>query len=82
MAKHQDPQYAGHGGAGEATKLLSGRYQWPMIREDITRFVKNSDTWQQTKVVRHAPYGLFRSKDTPDRPWKSIAIDVISNIPK
>jgi len=33
-------------------------------------------------VVRHAPYGLLQSNETLDRPWKSIAIDFITDLPK
>jgi len=33
-------------------------------------------------VVRHAPYGLLQSNEAPDRPWKSIAVDFITDLPK
>jgi len=33
-------------------------------------------------VVRHAPYGLLQSNEAPDRPWKSIAMDFITDLPK
>jgi len=33
-------------------------------------------------VVRHAPYGLMQSNEAPDRPWKSIAMDFITDLPK
>jgi len=33
-------------------------------------------------VVRHAPYGLLQSNEAPDLPWKSIAIDFITDLPK
>jgi len=33
-------------------------------------------------VVRHAPYGLLQSNEAPDRPWKSICMDLITDLPK
>jgi len=33
-------------------------------------------------VVRHAPYGLLQTNETPNQPSKSIAIDFITDLPK
>ena len=33
-------------------------------------------------MVRHASYGLLQSNEAPDRPWKSIAVDFITDLPK
>jgi len=82
IAKHDDPPEAGHRGTAKTTKLINRRYYWPNIREDIKRFIKNYDTCQRTKGVRHAPYGLLQSNEATDRPWKSIAMDFITDLPK
>ena len=58
ITKHYDPLQAGHGGTAKTTELISRLYYGPKIREDIKRFIKNCDTCQSTKVVRHAPSGL------------------------
>jgi len=82
IAKHHEPAQVGHGVTAKTTELISRRYYWPKIREDIKRLIKNCDTCQRTKVVRHAPYGLLQSNEAPDRPWKSIAMDFITDMPK
>jgi len=82
IAKHHEPPQAGHGRRAKTTELISRRYYWPKIREDIKRFIENCDTCQRTKVVRHAPYGLLQSNKAPDRRWKSIAMDFITDLPK
>jgi len=82
IAKHHTPPQEGHGGTAKTTKLISRRYYWPKIRVDIKLFIKNCDTCQRTKVVRHAPYGLLQSNEAPDRPWKSIAMDFITDLLK
>jgi len=82
MAKPHEPRQAGHGGTAKTTELISRRYYWPNIREDNKRLIKNCDTCQRTKVVRHAPCRLLQSNKAPDRPWKSIAMDFITDMPK
>jgi len=82
IAKHREPPQAGHGGKAETTEIISRRYYWPKIREDIKGFIKDCDTCQRTKVVRHAPYRLLQSNEAPDRPWKSIAMDFITDLPR
>jgi len=82
IAKHNEPPQAGHGGTAKTTELISRRYYWPKIREDIKGFIKNCDTCQRTKVVRRVPYRLRQSNEAPDRPWKSIAMDFIKDLPR
>jgi len=82
IVKHHDPPQAGHGGTAKTTALINQRYYRLKIREDIKRFIKNCDRCQKTKVVRHAPYGLLQSNKAPNRPWKSIGMDFIRDLPK
>ena len=32
-------------------------------------------------MVRHAPYGMLHSNKVPEQPWKSIAMDFITDLP-
>ena len=68
ITKHHEPPQAGHSRTAITTKLIGRQYNWPNIREDIKQFIKNYDTCESTKVVRHAPYGLLESNEAPDRP--------------
>jgi len=40
ISKHNKPLQAVHGGTAKTTELISRRYYWPKIREDIKRFIK------------------------------------------
>jgi len=82
ITKHHELQQTGHGGRAKTTELISQRYYWPKIREDIKQFIIKCDTCQRTKVVRHSPYGLLQSNEAPDRPWQWIAMDFIMDMPK
>ena len=77
---HNDP-LEGHGGTAKTTELVSRQYYWPGMRETIKRYVKNCDMCQWSKVVRHAPYGMLQSNEVPDPPWKSIAMDFLTDLP-
>ena len=62
-------------------QLVSRQYYWPRMREMIKRYVNNCDMCQRNKVVRHAPYGMLQSNEILDQPWKSIAMDFITDLP-
>jgi len=82
IRQHHDIPQAGHGGMAKTTELLQRKYIWPHMRNTIKQYVKNCDICQRTKVVRHAPYGLMKQNEAPDRPWKSISMDFITDLPK
>jgi len=82
IRQHHDIPQAGHGGTAKTTQLLQRKYYWPHMRNAIKQYVKNCDICQRTKVVRDAPYGLMKPNEAPDRPWKSISMDFITDLPK
>jgi len=82
IRQHHDTPQTGHGGTAKTTELLQRTYYWPHMRDTIKEYVKNCDTCQRTKVVRHAPYGLMKPNEAPNRPWKSRSMDFITDLPK
>jgi len=81
IRQHHDILQAGHGGPAKTMELVQRKYYWPKMRETIKQYIKNCDICQQTKVVQHAPYGLMKPNEAPDRPWKSISMDFITDLP-
>ena len=51
------------------------------MRETIKLYIKNCDTCQRSKAFRHALYGLLQPNEVPDQPWRSIAMDFITELP-
>jgi len=82
IRQHHDIPQAGHGGTAKTTEVLQRKYYWPHMRDTIKQYVKNCDICQRTKVVRDAPYGLMKPNEAPDRPWKLISMDFITDLPK
>jgi len=81
IRQHNDILQAGHGETAKTTELVQRKYYWPKMRDTIKQYVKNCDICQRTKVIRHAPYGLMKPNEAPDRPWKSISVDFITDLP-
>ena len=81
IQKNHDDPLSGHGGTAKTTELVSRQCYWPGLRETIKPYVRNCDICQWSKVVRHAPYGMLQQKEVPDQPWKSIAMDFITDLP-
>ena len=82
ISQCHDSSLAGHGGTAKTTELVSRQYYWPKMGETINRYVKNCDTCQRSKAVRHAPYGLLQPNEVPEQPWRSIPMDFITDLPE
>jgi len=82
IRRHHDIPQAGHGGTAKTTELLQRKYYWPHMWDTIKQYIKKCDICQRTKVVRHAPYGLVKPCEAQNRPWKSISMDFIMDVPK
>ena len=77
-----DSSLAGQRGTAKSTERVSRQYYRPKMSKTIKRYVKNCDTCQRSQAVRHAPYGLLQPKEVPDHPWRSIAMDLITDLPE
>ena len=82
IKQHHDIPTAGHGGTAQTTELIRRKYYWPHMRDSIKQYVKNWDTCPRTKTAWHAPYGLLQPNEVPGKPWKSISMDFITDIPE
>jgi len=81
IKQHHDILTTGYGGTVKTTELIQRKYYWPHMRDLIKKYVKNCDICQRTKAVRHAPYGLLQPNKVLEKPWKSISMDFIMDLP-
>jgi len=51
------------------------------MREDVTAFVKSCITCGRAKARRHQPYGTLQQLPIPERPWHSVSMDFIEQLP-
>ena len=74
--KHDHP-LSGHFSQSCTLELVCHDYTWPGIR----KYVKSCTTCARAKTPRHRPYGLLKQLPIPERPWDSISMDFIKQLP-
>ena len=78
--KH-DHILSGHFGQNKTIQLVKEEYTWPKLRTFIKDFCKSCTTCMRSKAPRHKPYGLLKQLPVPDKPWNSISMDFIDQLP-
>ena len=81
LQQYHDSPLAGHYGVARTQALVSQHYKWPGLAAVVESYVRSCDTCARNKVVRHAPFGLLFPLPIPPRPWSSVSLDWITNLP-
>lgn len=77
-----DSLTAGHFGTTKTFDLVSRTFTWPGMRKYIKDYVGGCDICQRSKSSNHKPYGLLQPLPVADRPWASISVDFITQLPE
>ena len=51
---------------------------WKTVKD----YTKTCDICSRSKIPRHRPYGLLQPLNVPERPWSSISMDFITDLPE
>ena len=78
--KHNHPLFR-HFGQNRTLELIRHKYTWPGLHTFIKDYVSSYTTCARTKVPRHKPYGLLKQLSIPEKPWNSISMDFIEQLP-
>ena len=78
---HDDP-LAGHFGVTKTLELLSRGFWWPRPWKCFKIFIKTHDACAHSKAAHHRPCGLLHPHPIPSRPWASISMDFITDLPR
>ena len=81
LQKYHDSPTSGHFGQLKTFELINREYFWPGLRKFINRFIKSCDTCHRTKTTRHLPFGALQSLPIAEKPWASISMDFIVDLP-
>ncbi|MCO5546598.1 hypothetical protein L7F22_000028 [Adiantum nelumboides] len=57
-------------------------FYWPRLKKDVEEFVRSCFVCQKVKFDRHKAQGLLQPLPIPTRPWESIAMDFIFDLPR
>jgi hypothetical protein len=64
-----------HPGKNKTRKIVSQRYWWPKMTDNIDRFVANCEMCRRTTIPRDKPPGLLQPLPIPERPWQHLSMD-------
>ena len=70
-----------HFGQNRTLELIRHEYTWPGLHTFVKDYVSSCTTCAHTKVPRHKPYGLLKQLPIPEKPWNSISMDFIEQLP-
>ena len=82
LQQHHDHPLAGHYGQSKTIELIRRSYSWPGLRKMVKSYCKTCTTCRRGKPVRHKPYGTLQQLPIPEKPWNSISMDFIEQLPK
>jgi len=78
---HHDHPLSGHFGQNRTLELIQRKYTWPGLRTFVKDYVRSCTSCTQAKTLHHRPYGLLKQLPVPERPWNSISMDFIEQLP-
>ena len=76
-----DSIVSGHPGRDQLISILSRRFYWPGLSQDVRRFVRNCDNCGSKKPWRERKWGLLKPLPVPERVWREISMDFITGLP-
>ena len=82
LVESHAPPYAGHRGIDATVKAVETFFYWPALRCDVNVYVKSCMVCQKVKYDRQKAPGLLQPLPIPDRPWESIAMDFVFDLPR
>jgi len=72
---------AGHYGFNKTISLIKRDFWWPSLSSDVKDYVRSCEICCRAKPSRHKPYGFLNPLDISERPWSSIGLDFITDLP-
>ena len=79
---HESPFKTAHLGTEKPWLYLSAWLYWPHMGKDIKKFCISCDICQKMKSRNFGHYGTLIPNPIPHRPYESISMDFIVNLPK
>ncbi|MCO5603365.1 hypothetical protein L7F22_057515 [Adiantum nelumboides] len=76
------PSYAGHRGIDATVKAVDTSLYWPTLRRDVDAFVRSCLVCQKGKFDRRKAPRLLQPLPILNKPWESIAMDFIFDLPR
>src|SRR5271168_4400574 len=76
-----DSVMSGHPGREVTAALMMRQFFWPGMLAEIRQFVRNCDTCRANTAWRDRRQGFLKPLPIPDRIWREISIDFVTELP-
>ncbi|KAJ2984544.1 hypothetical protein NUW58_g6005 [Xylaria curta] len=81
LESEHDTRVAGHMGMDKTAELVTRNFWWPNLENMVREYVRGCLECQQNKGPRHAPYGPLQPMELHYKPWQTVAMDFITDLP-
>ena len=81
LESEHNTKIAGHMGMDKILELITRNFWWPGIADLVCNYIRSYHKCQCNKAPRHVPAGLLKPLELHYTPWRSIAMDFITNLP-
>ncbi|KAE8662742.1 hypothetical protein F3Y22_tig00113145pilonHSYRG00081 [Hibiscus syriacus] len=81
MKEFHDSKWARHPGIHRTLALIAEHYYWLHLGNDVEAYVKTCLMYQQDKIEKRRPTGLLQPMPIPEKPWESLSMDFIVDLP-
>ena len=80
IGQHHNAELHGHQGRRRTTRMISERYYWPGMCEDISRWIRSCSACARRKTARPINAGLTEVT-LSNSPWETLGIDILGPLP-
>jgi hypothetical protein len=78
---HESPLGSAHISPERLWNKLSSKFYWRRMKKDLDEFCDSCDVCQKIKTRNFTRYGFLIPNPIPHRPYESISLDLIVNLP-
>jgi hypothetical protein len=82
LRESHDAPTGGHFGAAKTIELVSRRFVWTNMHAEIRHYVATCLACQSNKPSTQLPMGLLQPLAVPERPWQTVTLDLITQLPR
>ena len=73
---------SGHLGSAKTLELVKRQFYWNAMDKEVKEYVTTCLQCQRDKPSNQPPIGLLQPLPIPERPWSSISMDLITQLPR
>jgi transposase InsO family protein len=82
LGEAHDAPASGHLGRDKTYERLSRYFYWPRMHQEVAEYCNTCQTCQAVKPSNKNKIGLLYPLSAPSRPWESISLDLITDLPE